>query len=281
MQYIELTCTMPEEPDFLSDLLADALNNLGYESFVEAENGLKAYIPQEKFSAEALKAIDFSDLGDFSITFEHQLMEDKNWNEEWEKNFFEPLLIANKCLIRSTFHKTDQQAEYEILIDPKMSFGTGHHQTTSLMISHILDLKLQDKAVLDMGCGTGVLAILAAMRGAASILAIDIDEWAYNNTLENISINKQEQIEVVKGGAELLDKQQFDAVFANINRNILLEDIPAYVRVMKSGATLLLSGFYTDDISFIQEVCQKNKLSIINQLTKDKWVALRLIKQTN
>ena len=207
-------------------------------------------------------------------------MESKDWNEEWEKNYFKPIRIGKDCIIRASFHKHEPGYAYNIIIDPKMAFGTGNHETTFLMISEILKLDLTSKELLDMGCGTAVLAILAHMKGAGRVVAIDIDEWAYNNALENIRLNNTNDIQVALGGAEQIPAfGTFDIVFANINRNILLNDIRHYSECMKPEAFLYMSGFYVQDIPAIEEECKHNGLALLSHTEKNNWAAVKVQKQ--
>jgi ribosomal protein L11 methyltransferase len=204
---------------------------------------------------------------------------EKNWNEEWEKNYFKPINVDNKCIIHSTFHTDYPEAEYEIIIDPKMAFGTGHHATTSQMVSGTLGMDLKGKSVLDMGCGTGVLAMLASMKGAEPILAIDIDSWSYDNTLENMSINNIDNIEVKCGDASLLTEGEFDVILANINRNILLNDMPTYVARLNKGGELLMSGFYSEDLHLIQNKAKELGLTYAYHKVKDDWTVVNFYKE--
>ena len=278
MDYLEFFFFYNTDNSFVGDLLAAELAEIGFESFLEDERGLKAYIPVEKWDEKMLK----EKLASFSfapgITYFQTYVKSQNWNEEWEKNYFQPIVIGGDCVIHSTFHRNIPDAKYDIVIDPKMSFGTGHHETTSLMIEEILKANLEGKSLLDMGCGTAVLAILAAKRGANPALAIDIEEWAYNNSLENIAMNNESQIEVQWGGAELLKDKFFDVILANINRNILLEDMHKYAACMKSGSELYMSGFYREDIPVIDEEAQKHGLKQLSVNEKNRWVAVKYRK---
>ncbi|WP_293706892.1 50S ribosomal protein L11 methyltransferase, partial [uncultured Parabacteroides sp.] len=277
MDYYELKFTYesPVEATVISDILASELGEIGFESFTENENGLLAYITDTLYNVEAVE----DKLKEFpleNVTFHYtaQLVESKDWNEEWEKNYFKPIRIGSDCIIRASFHQPEPGYTYNIIIDPKMAFGTGNHETTYLMISEMLKLDLAGKDLLDMGCGTAVLAILAKMKKAGKVVGIDIDEWAYNNALENIRLNDTEDIRIALGGAEqIAGFGQFDIVFANINRNILLNDIRHYVSCMKTGALLFMSGFYTQDIPFIREECERNGLIFQSHVETNNWVA--------
>lgn len=278
MNYIEVKFICKPADDIVNNILSAQLGEIGFESFVDNEDGITAYIQGDLFDSNNIESI----LADFplesKITYSHKQIEDKNWNEEWEKNYFSPLIIDDKCIIQSTFHNVPPTYDYNILIDPKMAFGTGHHQTTELMIREILREDFTGKSLLDMGCGTAILAILASMRGANPITAIDIDKWAYDNAIENLNLNSIENITVQIGGAELLGANTFDVILANINRNILLNDIHAYVAVLNEGGSLFMSGFYVEDIPSIKEECEKHGLTFSHSNEKENWVAVKFTK---
>ena len=283
MNYYELTFTYtsPVETSIINDVLAAELGEIGFESFAENENGLQGYISDQLYNVKGLqdKLAEFP-LENVDIHFTETLVESKDWNEEWEKNYFKPIRIGKDCIIRASFHEHEPGYAYNIIIDPKMAFGTGNHETTFLMISEILKLDLTSKELLDMGCGTAVLAILAHMKGAGRVVAIDIDEWAYNNALENIRLNNTNDIQVALGGAEQIPAfGTFDIVFANINRNILLNDIRHYSECMKPGAFLYMSGFYVQDIPAIEEECKHNGLALLSHTEKNNWAAVKVQKQ--
>lgn len=276
MDYVEVSFLIDSEIDseIVSDVLASELSPIGFESFVTEGNTLKAYVPVSEFSKENIDQVIAEFPLEATLSYEDKFIKTENWNEEWEKNFFQPIVVGNECVIHSTFHKDIPQTTYEILIDPKMAFGTGHHETTFLMLSQILKMDVEGKRVLDMGCGTAVLGILASMRGAKEIVAIDIDEWAYNNSVENVELNKTPNVEVKLGAAELLAGESFDIIIANINRNILLNDINRYAACMTKGATLYMSGFYTEDIRAIEEECNKYGLQLFTQDSKNNWAVV-------
>lgn len=279
MKYFEFTFNTSPCTETVNDVLAAVLGEAGFESFVEREGGLLAYIQQSLCDEETIKnALADFPLPDTQITYSYVEAEDKNWNEEWEKNFFQPIVIGDRCVIHSTFHTDVPKAEYDIVINPQMAFGTGHHETTSLIIGELLDSELQGKSLLDMGCGTSILAILARMRGAAPCTAIDIDEWCVRNSIENIELNQVTDITVEQGdAAALAGKGPFDIVIANINRNILLNDMKQYVACMHPGSELYMSGFYVDDIPVIREEAERNGLSFVHHKEKNHWAAVRLI----
>lgn len=274
MLYIEVTFTLTPWSETAQDILTALAGDIGFESFVEEDNLLKAYIQQKFYDEETINGIiaDFP-LPDITIAYTAQEQEDKDWNEEWEKNFFQPIVIGNRCVIHSTFHKDIPQMEYDILINPQMSFGTGHHETTNLIVSRLLETELEGKSVLDMGCGTSILAILAAKRGASPITAIDIDDWCVSNSADNIRLNNIDCINVRLGDADVLrtERPAFDLIIANINRNILTTDMDAYALCMNPGSRIFLSGFYVDDIPVILQSLMANGLSFVEHHENNRW----------
>ena len=282
MKYIEVTITL-STVDPYRDLLVDALGNEGpYDSFVELPDGLKAYVPADQFDEEWLKSrIDnLHQFSMFNAQFSIQEMPDKNWNEEWEKQHQAVLVEADngkKIWVRAPFHEHRTDVDFEIEIEPKMSFGTAHHATTYMMLSYLAELPIKGLRVLDMGCGTAVLGILAMIRGAMYVEGIDIDEWAYNNAMENVQRNSVEMTIRIGDASLLVDRQdKFDLIIANINRNILLNDMATYVSVLNTGGTLLLSGFYESDIPALQQHAEKLGLHLSQTKTRQSWAALRL-----
>ncbi len=260
-----------------TEILIAELGYAGFESFVETEEGVTAYIQKEEYYDTILDDIQILKSDEFEITYTFDEIEQTNWNEEWEKNF-NPIVVDDLCAVRAPFHdKFD--TEYDIIIEPKMSFGTGHHETTHMMIQHILKNDFEDKSVLDMGCGTAVLAILAEMKGAKPLDAIDIDNWCYLNSLENVERNNCKHISVYEGEAALLKDKKYDTIIANINRNILLNDIATYSKCLDAKGTLFLSGFYQEDIPMIEKECNDNQLVLKDTLTRNNWVALKFEKQ--
>ncbi len=259
------------------EILIAELGNLGFETFTETKNGLTAYIPESDWQATILQEVYVLNSGEFKILYKKEEIEPVNWNGEWEKNF-EPIDIDNTVSIRAPFHETET-LKYNILIEPKMSFGTGHHETTHLMVQHLLKLDLKDKSVLDMGCGTAVLAILTEMRGAKTIDAIDIDPWCYENSLENLTRNDCKNIKVYEGEASLLVNKKYAVIIANINRNILLQDLATYAHSLNESGILLLSGFYQKDIPIIDTEASKYNLKIDLILERNNWVGIRYLKK--
>lgn len=268
------------ESAIVTDVLAACLGEAGFESFAESGDGLDAYIPEKDYSEERLRQqLCLFPLENVRFRYAAELVPARDWNEEWEKNYFRPIRIGNECEVRASFHEKTPGLPYDIVIDPRMAFGTGNHETTFLMISEMLKLDLAGKELLDMGCGTAVLAILGALKGCARVVAVDIDEWAYANALDNIRINGAEGIEVKLGGTEqLAGAGRFDVVFANINRNILLNDIRRYAACMKPGARLFVSGFYTHDVPAIEAECRLNGLLPAGVASKNDWAAVQFAK---
>lgn len=265
----------PREP--ATEMLIAELGYAGFESFVENEDGVVAYIQKEECIDTILEDIFVLNSNEFDITYSKEEIEQVNWNSEWEKNF-SAIQVDDKVSIRAPFHE-NPNLEYDIIIEPKMSFGTGHHETTHMMVQHLLDIDVKGKKTLDMGCGTGILAIFAEMKGAKPIDAIDIDNWCYLNTVENVERNNCTQITSYEGEASLLEGKQYDLIIANINRNILLNDLKVYANCMNAGGTLLLSGFYAEDIPLLDEEATKYNLSLEKQLNRNKWVSLRYSKK--
>lgn len=263
------------------DLLAAFLGDIGYETFVPDATGLTAYVPEAMWSKDALDAIINDFPMEVSITAKDAFVEGRDWNSEWERNYFQPIIVGSKCVIHSTFHHDIPKAEYDIVIDPKMAFGTGHHATTSQVIEGILDTDLEGRSVIDMGTGTAILSILAAMRGAKTVTGIEIDEFAYANAIENVATNGVSDIVTLINGdaSALADVAPADVFLANINRNVILNDFERYAERLKTGGTMILSGFYDDDIPMLEDAATPLGLSIIKVSTRDKWTALTLIKR--
>ncbi|MAU15895.1 MAG: 50S ribosomal protein L11 methyltransferase [Muricauda sp.] len=258
-----------------TDILIAELGELGFESFVENETGLLAYILKSEWKDIVLEDLFVCQNPNFEISWTSREIEQQNWNAEWEKNFH-PIKVGDRCMVRAPFHQA-VKVDYDIVIEPKMSFGTGHHETTHMMLQHILDNDFSGKSVLDMGCGTGVLAILAKKKGAKDVDAIDIDEWCFINTQENIERNGCADIKAYQGDSGLLEGKQYDIIMANINRNILLEDIPVYAKCLKKGGALFLSGFYLDDLGAISSKCATYGLEYEKNLEKNNWISVKYV----
>lgn len=278
MQYTAVHFKFAFAEDFAADIFVAELAELGFESFENDAEGIIAYIPSVNYQEQLLAGL----IGTFPYAGaeikETLTIADQNWNEEWEKHFFQPIVIDDKCVIHSSFHTDIPPMEYDILIDPKMAFGTGHHATTSLIVSELLQMDLQGKSLLDMGCGTAVLAILASKRGADPITAIDIDNWCTENSLENIALNHVDNIEVLQGDANLLPGRRFDVVLANINRNILLADMHLYADCLPQGGILYMSGFYTEDVPQIEAEAVKLGFRMTACREKNNWAVVRMEK---
>lgn len=270
------------EPDLTtaSDMLSAFLGEIGFESFVFENNVLTAYVRSEAFSSEAFaEVLDQLPLPQITLSAETEEIEGRDWNHEWEKNYFQPIVVADRCVIHSTFHTNYPKCEYDIVIDPKMAFGTGHHATTSQIIAQLLELDLTGKAVVDMGTGTGILAILAAMRGAAPVVAIEIDPAAEVNARENMALNHQAQIDLRLGDATMLEGCRADVFIANINRNIILNDLEAYAATLNRDAIMILSGFYESDIPMLEARAAAFGLEYVRHTTQgDNWACLVLRK---
>ena len=278
MNYISYTFIVKSETlsnQIVSEILIAELGEAGFESFTENKDGVTAYIQKKDWHETLLENVQILLSDEFNISSTREEIEQVNWNSEWEKNF-EAIQVSNLVSIRAPFH-TDPKLKYDIIILPKMSFGTGHHETTHLMIQQLLDLELDGKSVLDMGCGTGILAIFTEMKGAAKIDAIDIDDWCYENAVENTEKNQCNNITVYKGDASLLAGKGYDVIIANINRNVLLQDIEIYAKNLTKNGVLLLSGFYKKDIPIIAKKAQQNNLLLVKTLEKNNWVSLKYV----
>lgn len=272
MNYIEYIFKVePLQPG--SEILIAELGYAGFESFVETEEGVQAYIQKDDWNEDILKEIQILDSEEFRFEYSYSEIEQINWNSEWEKNF-DPIEVDGKCIVRAPFH-AEKGFQYEIVIEPKMSFGTGHHETTFMMMQFLLETDFNGKTVLDMGCGTAVLAILAAMRGASKIDAIDIDEWCFENSQENIERNGCKNISVELGDASVLCGRNYDIIIANINRNILLTDMETYRKCLNKGGILFLSGFYSEDLPVISECCNNLGLGFVENKMDNNWVAAK------
>jgi len=263
----------PRQP--ATDILIAELEALGFDSFLETQDGVLAYIAKDNWNAGNLEEISIIHNPKFKISYHHAEVKPQNWNAKWEENF-EPIILGHHCAVRAPFH-SKPDVRYDIVITPKMSFGTGHHETTHMMLQFVLKNDMVGKSVLDMGCGTGVLAILSALKGAAHIDAIDFDHWSYLNALENVKLNNQNHIKVMEGNVQLLEDRKYDVILANINRNTLLEDIPHYKAHLNRGGILVLSGFYKGDLPLISEKCAACGLSFQENLQKNDWVSAKYV----
>jgi ribosomal protein L11 methyltransferase len=274
--YIELTFTVePKEQG--SDVLIAQLSELGFDSFIETDSGFSAYLVEDAHVPSRLNlALSFyTDF--FKFSYESRVIQQQNWNKEWESNF-QPIDVDGKCYIRAPFHPAKKKYIFDVIIEPKMSFGTGHHHTTQLMIKQLMALDVKNKPVLDMGCGTGVLAIVASMMGANPITAIDIDEWSYTNTIENLQKNNINNVLVHKGNAQILEGKLFHTILANINKNVLLSDMSTYVKSLDKNGNLVLSGFFETDIYELKALALELGLKFEGKAESNQWALLWLSK---
>ncbi len=279
--YIEVRIDITPCDETVTDVLASLLCDIGFESFVPDQAGTTAYIQKGLFDKDALDSIVTTfPIPGYILKLSIQEIEGKDWNAEWERNYFKPIVVDNQCVIHSSFHTDVPSCDYDIVIDPKMAFGTGHHATTSLIISRLLSTPLIDKSVIDMGTGTGILAILSAMKGATIINAIEIDPFAHINAVENVKLNQHPEINVILGDANALSPlPKADIFIANINRNIILNDMDKYVAAMKPSATLLISGFYEEDMPILLQRAQEYGFSYIAHSVDNRWTCIELRKQ--
>lgn len=270
MNYTQISFKLT--PDNLEnrEILIAMLESFPFESFDENEEQLMGYIPGETFDLNAISEI--ADFLPFAFSCKSEIIPDKNWNEVWEMNYFKPLLIGGRCLVRAPFHTEYPTSEYELVIEPKMAFGTGNHETTTLVAEQILNIDLTGKTVLDMGCGTGILGMLASLKGAKAVTAIDIDSWSYESTVENAKLNRINNIEAKQGDANLLGQQQYDIIFANIHKNVIINDLPKYTSVLKPDGIIFLSGFYTNDMPEIKQKAESLGLTESGFKEKNNWV---------
>ena len=264
----------PKNP--ATEILIAELGHVGFESFVENDTGVTAYIQKQEWNSNILDDLYILGSAEFKIKFSYHEVIQTNWNKEWEKNF-NPIQVDGQVSVRAPFHE-NPSLKYDIVIEPKMSFGTGHHETTHMMIQHLLALDLENKKVLDMGCGTGILAIFSEMKGAQPTEAIDIDSWCYQNSIENVQRNGCKHITVLEGDSSLLKGEKYDVIIANINRNILIEDMKIYASCLNENGVLLLSGFYKEDISIIDAEVSQYNLKLETFIERNNWVALKYNK---
>lgn len=276
MEYIEVDIKI-EKSEVFSDIVVARLNEIEFETFLENDNGVRCYIQATLFDKKKLDIELDKIKQNTKLNFNINHVAQKNWNEEWEKNF-KPVQINSHCLIRSEFHNNSGNFKDEIVITPKMSFGTGHHETTFLMINELYNLDLNDKSILDMGSGTGVLSIVASKNGAKQVVGIDIDEWAFQNSIDNAKLNNTENISFLHGDINLIENQDFDIILANINRNIIEKDIEEYYNLLSDKGDLLISGFLEEDVDFIINLSINNRFNVINKKNKGQWSMVHLRK---
>ncbi len=275
MDYIELNIQIPIEKDYLKEVIIAFLAEQSYESFSEKKGALMAYVSKDAFVADDTDAL----MNNYSLSYSFKEIKQQNWNQKWEESY-EPIVIKDKLAIKAPFHNQEFNTEHTIIIEPKMSFGTGHHATTHMMCELMSDYSFWEASVLDMGCGTGVLAIYASILGANSIIAIDIDEWAYENTVENAARNGVSNISSFRGDVQSIPPKLFDFIFANINLNILKKHIPYYAKQMSNGAIIMLSGFFETEFDQIEKICNENGLFFVKSITKNEWIACVFHKST-
>jgi ribosomal protein L11 methyltransferase len=270
MIYTQISFKLNPDNTENREILVAMLSDLAFESFDESEDCVMGYIPGESANLDEIEAI--ASLLPFSVATENEMIPDKNWNEVWEKNYFKPLLIGNRCLVRAPFHTEFEPAEFELVIEPKMAFGTGNHETTTLVAEQILNMDFTKKTVLDMGCGTGILGMLASLKGAKSVTAIDIDTWSFESTVENARLNNILNLEAKLGDASLLGTETFEIIFANIHKNVIVNDLPVYESVLQSGGRIYLSGFYTHDMPDVKAKAESIGLIETGFQEKNNWV---------
>lgn len=275
MNYKKVTITLTPYSETAIDILTAQMGEIGFDSFEETDNGVIGYAMENNFDADKLTGLTPL-IDNIKMQYTIDTIPDEDWNKEWEENYFKPIVIGGKCRIRSPFYETDKNIPYEIIINPQMSFGTGYHETTTMMIEYLLEKEIANKDVLDMGCGTGILGIMASMRGAKTVDCIDIDEWCYKNTIENAQLNNRTNITTIHGGAEVLSNKHYDIIIANINRNILIENLAKYATVLKKGGTMMLSGFYTADSEAIVAEAKRLGLRLVETKVMNDWNGLLL-----
>jgi ribosomal protein L11 methyltransferase len=270
MIYTKITFKLTPDSEENREILVAVLSDLAFESFDETEDHVEGYVPGESFNMEEMQQV--TSALPFSVETVMELIPDQNWNEVWEKNYFQPLLIGDRLLVRAPFHMVDEKHEFELVIEPKMAFGTGNHETTTLMAEQILDMNLNNKTVLDMGCGTGILGMLASLKGAKSVTAIDIDKWSYESAVENANLNNIHNLEAKLGDASLLGEQTYQVIFANIHKNVIINDLPAYVKVLQPEGRLYLSGFYRQDMPDVKAKAESLGLRETGFKESNNWV---------
>ncbi|WP_312697557.1 50S ribosomal protein L11 methyltransferase [Sphingobacterium mizutaii] len=278
MKYTAVTFTSSNMEEWQKDLLIAELANLGFDTFEDQDQGFVAYIPAANLDIQALETALLVEAVGYDISYDVNELENKNWNQVWESNF-SPIVVDDQCYVRATFHEDKPEYPYQIIIDPKMSFGTGHHQTTSMMLSFILENDFEGKSVLDMGCGTGILAILGSKRGASNILAVDFDPICVESVLENKVLNQVDNIEAKLGSKEAIEGKKFNTILANINRNILLDQFDVYYADLENSGELYISGFYDgEDLDILKNKAEGLGFQFVDKKVLDTWCAAKFIK---
>ncbi len=275
MSYIKVQTVINPFKEWIADILIADYANVGFESFESNSNGFDAYIPTKMFNKDYLYQIH-KNYSDFDIDFTESLIEEQNWNKVWEENYFQPLFISDDCVVRAPFHQPFPEVKHQIIIEPNMAFGTGNHETTMLMMHAILQNSMTNKSILDMGCGTGILSILSSMRGAKTITAVDIDQWAYNATQENSKINNIKNIKVIHGDVKEVKNKHFDIIFANIHKNIIISDLQYYSKCLNDDGVLLVSGFYENDLKDVLAEAEKYQLRFLEKWVRNDWTVAKL-----
>src|SRR5665648_479701 len=270
MNYTQISFKLNPDTEGNREILVAVLSDLSFESFDENDELLMGYIPGESFDMDEINGI--TSALPFHVQTGNEMIPEQNWNDVWEKNYFKPLLIGNRCLVRAPFHTEYEPAEFELVIEPKMAFGTGNHETTTLVAEQILNMDLAGKTVLDMGCGTGILGMLASLKGAKNVTAIDIDTWSFESTVENARLNNIFNLEAKLGDASLLGNESYEIIFANIHKNVIISDLPVYENVLQSGGKLYLSGFYTQDMPDVKKKAESLGLVETRFQEKNNWV---------
>ena len=279
MKYTEVVFSSKDIQDWQKDLLIEELGGVGFDTFEDTDSGFKAYVATSNFDVQALETLLLQHTNDYSLDYSIQDLEEQNWNALWESNF-NPIVVDDLCYVRATFHESKPEFAFEIVIDPKMSFGTGHHQTTSMMLSYVLENDFENKSVLDMGCGTGILGILASKKGAKEVFAVDYDSICVDSVIENSALNNIDNITAKIGSKEAITDYKVDTILANINRNILLDQLDTYSALLSSTGELYLSGFYElEDLDILKEKCQSVGFVYQGHKVKDAWCAAKFIKQ--
>ncbi len=274
MNYIKVTFRIANAEEYTADLLASFLGEIGFESFEETTQGIIGYCPESLFDAAQIQPVLDELPGEAQITYRTDLIEDQNWNQVWEDNYFEPIVVGGHCCIHSAQRLPDKKYKYDIIINPRQAFGTGSHETTRMIVSLLMDMSLHGKTVIDMGCGTGVLAIMASLCGAKELFAVDIDPWSQQNAIDNIAANNIHNIQVALGDANLLADKKCDLLMANINRNILIQDMDKYYNAIEAGGKLMMSGFYSEDLPLIKAKAISLGMEQKEVMTNNDWVAV-------
>ncbi len=270
-RYLKISIPCNKE---IQEILIAELGQISYDSFQEMDKALEAFRKEELFDDKNLLLV--LEKHGISMKIKAEKLQDVNWNEQWGKNF-DPVFVDDRVQIRATFHKPQPNYEYDIIINPKMSFGTGHHETTQLMVAEQLILDHKNKSILDVGTGTGVLAIMAYKLGAKSIKATDVDDWCINNSKENLELNQVKNFEVLQGTINKLTLPgDYDIIYANINKNVLMDEIPFYSSLLNDKGILVLSGFYSEDVDDLKEKAAQNKLILVHRKSRNNWIMMRL-----